>query len=115
MGFAENDSIPIDSLIVEESKEVPLEELSVEDMLKDIPLTDSMMNQSNENLLAALYNSGMIYKEQLDETQLGAVQFQRVIDHNVENEHNVLSAFQLYKINEEKGSASTYKIGRAHV
>src|SRR5690554_1734189 len=45
MGFAENDSIPVDSLIVEESKEVPLEELSVEDMLKDIPLTDSMMNQ----------------------------------------------------------------------
>nr|WP_299204487.1 hypothetical protein [uncultured Brumimicrobium sp.] len=109
MGFAENDSIPVDSLIVEESKEVPLEELSVEDMLKDIPLTDSMMNQSNENLLAALYNSGMIYKEQLDETQLGAVQFQRVIDHKVENEHNVLSAFQLYKINENTGNSAPYK------
>ncbi|HZH87443.1 MAG TPA: hypothetical protein VFD77_09000 [Brumimicrobium sp.] len=110
MSFIENDSIPIDTLITEDKKKsVPLEDLSVEDLLRDIPLTDSAMNTSNENLLAALYRSGMIYKEQLDETQMGAVQFQRVIDHNVENEHNVLSAFQLYKINEEKGSASTYK------
>lgn len=110
MSFIENDSIPIDTLITEDKKKsVPLEDLSVEDLLTDIPLTDSAMNTSNENLLAALYRSGMIYKEQLDETQMGAVQFQRVIDHNIENEHNVLSAFQLYKINEEKGSASTYK------
>src|SRR5690554_7567480 len=50
MGFTENDSIPIDSLIVEESKEVPLEELSVEDMLKDIPLTDSMIDRKSTRL-----------------------------------------------------------------
>src|SRR5690606_34854663 len=64
------DSIPTDSLIVEETISVPIEELSVEDLLKDIPLTDSAMQISNELLLAALYNSGMIYKEQLDETAL---------------------------------------------
>jgi hypothetical protein len=110
MSFAENDSIPLDSLIVEDKKkEVSLEELTVEDLLKDIPLTDSAMYKSNDNLLAALYTSGMIYKEQLDETQMGAIQFQRVIDHDIENEHNVLSAFQLYKINEGSSKASTYK------
>ena len=109
MKFVENDSIPADSLVVEVKKSVPLEEMSVQDMLGDIPLTDSAMAKSNENLLAALYTSGMIYKEQLDETQMGAIQFQRVVDHNIENEHNVLSAFQLYKINENTSKSEPYK------
>ena len=109
MKFAENDSIPEDSLVEETQKNIPKEEKSVEDMLSDIPLTDSAMAKSNGNLLEALYNSGMIYKEQLDETQLGAIQFQRVIDHDVENEFNVLSAFQLYKINESNSKSEPYK------
>lgn len=112
MNFAESDSTltSSDSLSVEEQdSDVPIEELTVEDLLKNIPLSDSAMNISNENLLAALYSSGMIYKEQLDETKMGAVQFQRVIDHNIENEHNVLSAFQLYKIHENSSKAATYK------
>ena len=110
MSFVDNDSIPVDSLLASDVKtRVPLDDLSVEDLLSDIPLSDSAMNTSNNNLLAALYSSGMIYKEQLDEVKLGAIQFQRVIDHNIENEHNVLSAFQLYKINEGTGNSTAYK------
>jgi hypothetical protein len=68
------------------------------------------MEVSNERLLAALYNSGIIYKDQLNETEFGAKQFQRVIDHDIENKHNVLSAFQLYKINEgNMGKSAVYK------
>lgn len=104
----ENDSIPEDSLS-NEIEELPAEELTVEQLMKDIPLTDSAMDSSNVILLEALYNSGMIYKEQLDEVQMGARQFQRVIDKDIENEHNVLSAFQLYKINENSGGSSKYK------
>src|SRR5690554_1747569 len=110
MSFVDNDSIPVDSLLASDVKtRVPLDDLSVEDLLSDIPLSDSAMNTSNNNLLAALYSSGMIYKEQLDEVKLGAIQFQRVIDHDVENEFNVLSAFQLYKINESNSKSEPYK------
>jgi hypothetical protein len=77
-----------------------IEDLTPETLLADIPLTDSAMAVSNERLLAALYNSGIIYKDQLNETEFGAKQFQRVIDREIENKHNVLSAFQLYKIHE---------------
>lgn len=104
-----NDTIPGDSTIAEEKPKVSANELSVDGLLTDIPLTDSLMKLSNERLLSSLYSSGMIYKEQLNETQMGAVQFQRVIDHDIENEHNVLSAFQLYKINENSGRAGQYE------
>lgn len=99
-----NDSIPEDTLSTE-SDETPIEELTPEDLMADIPLTDSAMAASNERLLEALYNSGMIYKEQLNEKEMGARQFQRVVDHDMENKHNVLSAFQLYKIYEKSNSS----------
>jgi len=107
--YVKNDSIPSDSLGGDNIKDVKAEELTVEGLMNDIPLTDSLMAMSNKKLLKALYSSGMIYKEQLDETQMGAVQFQRVLDHDIENEHNVLSAFQLYTINEGKGKGGQYK------
>lgn len=107
MSFEEeevNDSIPEDSLATERD-EISIEDLTPEDLMGDIPLTDSAMAASNERLLEALYSSGMIYKDQLNEKEMGARQFQRVVDHDVENEHNVLSAFQLYKIYEKSNSS----------
>ena len=104
------DTLGLDSLLVETPREaIPLDSLSVEDLLKDIPLSDSAFHASNERLLEALYSSGMIYKEQLDEVEMGATQFQRVVDHDVENVHNVMSAFQLYKIHENTPQAAPYK------
>lgn len=109
---AQNDSIPSDSLIITETRDVSqiaLDSLTVEDLLRNIPLTDSAMAQSNLNLINALYSSGMIYKEQLEELMLATEQLQRIIDKDVENEHNVMAAFQLYKMNENTASAGTYK------
>lgn len=95
--LAEGDTL-IDSIVPREK--TAIEELTPEILLADIPLTDSAINISNERLIAALYSSGIIYKDQLNELEYGAKQFQRVVDRNIENKHNVLSAFQLYKINE---------------
>ncbi|MEX2482950.1 MAG: tetratricopeptide repeat protein [Brumimicrobium sp.] len=109
------DTIPEDSLSAEnESDEVAIEDLTPEMLLEDIPLTDSAMSASNERLLEALYSSGMIYKEQLNEKKMGADQFQRVVDHGVENKHNVLSAFQLYKIY-EKSNASKANTSKTYI
>ena len=106
--LAEGDSL-VDTLVAPKPKS-SIEDLTPEILLADIPLTDSAMNVSNERLLAALYTSGIIYKDQLNELEFGAKQFQRVVDINIENRHNVLSAFQLYKINEGNPSKSnTYK------
>jgi tetratricopeptide (TPR) repeat protein len=103
----ENDTIqkPIDP------SKVPVDELTPEILMMNLPLTDSTMTASNQRLLEALYRSGMIYKEQLDEPSMGEKQFLRVINHGIENEHNVLSAFQLYQLNIKNNptAAETHK------
>ena len=101
--LAEGDTI-MDT--IPEKQITAIEALTPEILLANIPLTDSAINVSNERLLAALYTSGIIYKDQLNELEFGAKQFQRVVDINIENKHNVLSAFQLYKINEGNPSKS---------
>lgn len=83
-------------------EDVAVDELTPEMLLVDIPLTDSALQTSHENLIEALYVSGMVYKEQLDELDQGAVQFQRIIDHGVENKHNPMAAFQLYEIEKKR-------------
>lgn len=86
-----------DPKTVDPSK-VNVDDLTTDILLNSIPLSDSAMYYSNERLLAALYKSGRIYNEELGEQELGGKQFQRVVDHGVENEHNVTSAFELYKM-----------------
>lgn len=105
--FTENDSIPADTLIAE----TPKEELTVEALMKNIPLTDSALTESNKRLLESYYTSGMLYQNQLNEIDLAQKQFDAVLTKDIENRHNLLSAYQLYKINEQKDAskANTYK------
>ncbi len=72
--------------------------LTVDYMTSKLPLSDSAMALSNERLLEAHYNAGIIYKEQLDEDQIAELEFKAVLEKNIENEHNLLSAFQLVKL-----------------
>ena len=64
-----------DSLVIEDNNVVEVIEdtLSVELLLKNIPLTDSSLIASNGRLLEALYNAGIIYKEQLNELDLAKI------------------------------------------
>ena len=101
---------PDDSSNVNSKDTKSIDKLTIEDLLVQIPLTDSALAESNERLLSSLYNAGIIYKDQLNEIEMSKVQFQRVIDHGIENIHNVLSAFQLYKIYEvEPSKSNIYK------
>lgn len=110
--FDDLDSTHIDSLdiIADTPTQRPsVNDLTVSDLMGDIPLTDSAMVVSNARLLEALYNAGHIYQEQLDEDLLASEHYQRVIDKNIEDKHNVVSAFQLYKLNEGSSSEGIYK------
>lgn len=85
--------------------------LTVESLAAKLPKTDEEFEASNARLLEALYDAGMIYKEQLNETELAKKQFHDVIDRKVESDYNVMSAFQLYKIYEgpDPSAAATQK------
>lgn len=95
---------PEDSLIVEQK-----DTLTVENLMKWLPLTDSAMAASNKRLLKSYYNAGVIYKDQLNEPKLATTQFTAVLDKKVEDPHNLQSAFQLYKLNEGNPDAAKYK------
>lgn len=88
----------VDSL----SKKKDADTLTVEYLSSKLPKTDEEFAASNARLLAALYDAGVIYKEQLNELGFAEAQFKDELSRNVESDYNLLSAFQLYKIYESK-------------
>ena len=78
--------------------DVQKDTLSVEMLMRGIPLTDSALAASNVRLLEAYYNAGYLYKDQLNETKLAETNFNKVLDRNIENVHNLLSAYELYSM-----------------
>lgn len=72
--------------------------LTVDYLVTKLPLSDSALAQSNERLLKAHYDAGIIYKEQLNEIEIAKGEFLAVLNKKIENRHNLMSAFELYKI-----------------
>lgn len=71
---------------------------TVESLMEGLPKTEEDFAKSNEKLVKALYDAGIIYKEMLHEPQLAKTQFLGVLDRKFESEYNVMSSFQLYKM-----------------
>jgi tetratricopeptide (TPR) repeat protein len=99
------DSTAVDSLLTEE---IGIDSLTIDDLRKNLPLTDSLFAASELKLLEALYQSGVLYKEILNESGLAEEQFNRVLEINQRNLTDLSSAFQLYKLNEATGKKEFY-------
>ena len=99
------DSSAVDSLLVEE---IGVDSLTVDHLRKNIPLSDSAFALSQTNLFEALYQSGVLYKEILNELELAQEQFDRVLDINQRNLTDLSCAFQLYKLNESTEKKEVY-------
>ena len=101
--FANFDEAKGDSISKKDTATVKTEvdTLTVELLMKRVPLTDSALVASNQRLLSALYEAGIIYKDQLLETAMATKQFNSVLDRKIESEFNLLSAYQLYKMYNE--------------
>ncbi len=83
--------------------------LSIAGLLKNIPLTAEALKASQERLLEALYTSGVLYKEILNETELAAAQFLAILDKNLDHPTDLSAAFQLFKIYENSDDADKYR------
>jgi len=92
---------------VEEKKDT----LTVENLMSKLPLTDSAMAASIELSLQSHYDAGVIYKDQLFEVPMAVTEFNIVLDRQTKSNVELLSAFQLYRINEKTNEpkASEYK------
>lgn len=90
-----SDSTAIDSLVQQ-----PKDSASVENYLAKLPLTDSSLTASMNRMFDALYTSGMIYKEQLNEPGLAKQQFGKIISKEKENSVDLAASYQLFKFND---------------
>ncbi len=102
---ADSDSIASDSVYIEE---IGIDSMTIEDLRKNLPLSDSLFALSESKLVEALYQSGVLYKEILNESVLAQEQFNRVLKINQRNSTDLSSAFQLYKLNEASGKKDKY-------
>ncbi len=100
-----NDSSKTKSNAVNTSIEKDKDTLTVDNLLKNIPLTKALQDSSMERLIAAQYEAGLIYKELLGEFKMAADRFGDIINRNYTNNYKLLSAYQLYKIYEGKDNA----------
>ena len=88
------------------------EGLTVDDLRVDLPLTKAAVDSSNIMILDALYNLGIIYKEQLKEIDESIDYFTAVIDRRIEHSQVLPAEYQLYllhKKNRATGKSNTYK------
>jgi len=80
--------------------------LTIEYLSKKLPLNKKDVDSSLAKLVAAEYEAGLIYKEQLNEVKLASTCFQDILARNYQSNYNLLAAFQLYKLNEKDASKS---------
>ena len=99
------------SVTAKDTAKVVEDTLTVDNLMKRVPLTDSAKAISTVRLLSSLYDAGVIYKEQLLENEMAIKQFNAVLDRHLESDFNLLSSYQLYRMYSEsdKAKASVQK------
>lgn len=84
--------------------------LTVDHLMSFVPLTDSAMMRSNERLMQAYFNAGVIYNDQLGEPKLAREQFEAALAKDLQSDpHDLLSAYQLYKLTETSDAVEAAK------
>lgn len=84
----------IDELEGEQEESV----ISRENYLANIPLSDEQLKESNERLIQAYYNKGLIYKNRLNNYTKAANAFEKLLNKFPDNEHKLYASYFLYEI-----------------
>jgi uncharacterized protein HemY len=72
--------------------------LNVDNLLENVPIGDSAFGESNKRLIAALYNAGVIYTEQLQEDGRAFNYLDRAVKMRYEDKHRLLSSYKIYSM-----------------
>ncbi len=97
-----------------DSAVVEVDSLTVDLLREGLPLEEDQLKQSKDNLTNALYNLGMIYKNQLSEEGEAIDYFTQIIDRDYPHEKVLPARYQLYLIfqkNGDKAKTERYKNG----
>ncbi len=80
--------------------------------LKDVPMSDSMIEISNGRIVEGLYNAATIYKNELNDFPKSEDTYRELLDRYPGNEYTLSSYYNLYRLYEEGNdipNANIYK------
>jgi len=89
----------LDSLLNSKPTE-QVDKFSMDALRGNIPQSEEELALAYQIMFDALYRSGRIYNEELEERGLAIGQFEKVMSYKVEDRHVLLSAFELYRLND---------------
>ena len=98
-----------DTTGVVETTEPKPDSLTVDMLLANVPLTDSLLEASIDREMSALYAAGIIYKEQLKEQDMARGQFNKIIAKNKICDTDLSASYQLYKMKEGSPDGDIHK------
>ncbi|MFD1551473.1 hypothetical protein DNU06_13275 [Putridiphycobacter roseus] len=88
-----------------DSTVVSVDSLTIDILMEGLPLSDEALSKSKDDQMVAMYNLGMIYKNQLSEEKEAIDYFQKILRKNYPHEKVLPAAYQLYLIEKLKGSS----------
>jgi tetratricopeptide (TPR) repeat protein len=102
----------VDSSGVMAEKQKVLSNKSREFYLKEIPMTDSMMQISHGRIIEGLFNAGTIYKNDLKDMPRAIVTYTDLLDRYPGNDYTLNTYYNLYSIHNQENNmqlANVYK------
>ena len=100
--FEEQDEIVADSLGVDSAVVVSTNPKKREYYLQNIPLTEKEIKISNDKIIDASFNLGMLYKEGLDDNEKSIESYEELLNRFPQNKYQLKAYYSLYKLYTEE-------------
>ncbi|MBN2611351.1 MAG: tetratricopeptide repeat protein [Bacteroidales bacterium] len=99
----------------EVSENAKLSNKTREFYLKDIPANDSMLTESHRKIEQALYNMGLIYKNDLKDTEKAAESFKELIKRYPASENALRAYYNLYSMYKLQNNTALSELYKAKI
>lgn len=97
-------SLTVEEALADTINEEEFDPNSRDSYLKELPLTIEAMKESNQKIIEAYFDAGVIYKEKLSDIPQSISTFETLNTRFPNSENRVMVLYFLYRLNEEKGN-----------
>jgi len=105
-------SLTVEEALADTINEDEFDPKSRDSYLKELPVTVEAMKESNQKIIEAYFDAGVIYKEKLSDIPLSISTFETLNTRFPNSENRVMVLYFLYRLHNEKGNidfAKDYK------
>ena len=105
-------SLTVEEALADTINEDEFDPKSRDSYLKELPVTVEAMKESNQKIIEAYFDAGVIYKEKLSDIPQSIITFETLNTRFPNSENRVMVMYFLYRLHHEKGNidfAKDYK------